>query len=60
MTDKIRKGDVVRLRSGGSPMTVDKIEPSDGEEIALCSWFYEGNRQSDRFLLDSLDLTASR
>lgn len=34
-TQGIKPGDVVRLRSGGVPMTVESID----DDIAECAWF---------------------
>lgn len=45
MSDEIQKGDVVRLKSGGPPMTVTYIGPQyeGGENRAWCEWFNEKN-----------------
>lgn len=55
MYDKIKKGDVVQLRSGGPVMTVDDIESENGVETAYCSWFIGSKRQNDSFLVESLE-----
>lgn len=34
-------GDVVRLRSGGPPMTV-VVDPADGDAKVQCEWFSDG------------------
>ena len=39
---KIKKGDVVRLKSGGPEMTVDDI---DEDGTATCMWFLNGEPQ---------------
>lgn len=39
-------GDVVRLRSGGPKMTVERIEKS---KSVLCTWFLNGQIQGNDF-----------
>ena len=48
MAEAIKKGDVVRLKSGGPKMTVTQIGPfgPDGAEEAKCVWF-DGVRRED-------------
>jgi uncharacterized protein YodC (DUF2158 family) len=43
-------GRVVRLKSGGPPMTVQK---GDGARV-LCGWFDAGQYQTDWFHMDAL------
>ncbi|QPI18144.1 hypothetical protein POP15_096 [Pectobacterium phage POP15] len=43
----IKAGDVVRLKSGGQLMAVRRLDKSfsytsEGEEVAVCQWFHEG------------------
>jgi uncharacterized protein YodC (DUF2158 family) len=41
-------GDVVQLKSGGPPMTVERVgkDPKTQEETVCCTWFEKvGNRQ---------------
>ena len=50
-------GDVVRLNSGGPPMTIDYlgVATMGGTEIeALCSWFEGTKKKNDWFHLHSL------
>ena len=50
-------GDVVMLKSGGPPMTIediDKFQYSEHDK-ALCSWFEGKQRKSDVFELSSLE-----
>ncbi len=48
-------GDVVRLASGGPPMTVEKVFDSGD---LLCSWFDGGKRERSRFLAATLRKNA--
>lgn len=44
MPDRIEKGDVVQLKSGGPLMTVSQVDTmyeSDGELYAWCDWFVQ-------------------
>jgi uncharacterized protein YodC (DUF2158 family) len=41
----MKPGDVVQLKSGGPPMTVESVEPNG----VICSWFDAKNRKNDRF-----------
>jgi uncharacterized protein YodC (DUF2158 family) len=54
MADEIKAGDVVRLKSGGPKMTVQKVEPWDGATRAWCEWFINDRNQSGGFPLSSL------
>lgn len=40
MSDPIKAGDVVRLKSGGSKMTVTHVD--ERLPICSCAWFVEG------------------
>jgi len=37
--DEFKPGDIVRLKSGGPPMTIESLDKKDG---FLCLWFDEG------------------
>ncbi len=54
----MKPGDVVRLKSGGPPMTVTKISvlPNDDRELAACSWFNEKDNRRDLWPTDALVL----
>lgn len=45
MSDEIRVGDVVCLKSGGPNMVVDAVGPAHegGEDRVWCEWFNEKN-----------------
>lgn len=45
MADQLKVGDVVKLKSGGPPMTIAEIDTfGDNHQKALCVWF-DGNKQ---------------
>ena len=46
-------GDVVRLKSGGPPMTILEIR---GETVATVEWFIDGKLRSSVFRLSCLDM----
>jgi uncharacterized protein YodC (DUF2158 family) len=46
MTHDLKPGDVVRLKSGGPPMTVNAI---DDQDMAWTIWFDHGRQGSARF-----------
>jgi uncharacterized protein YodC (DUF2158 family) len=50
-------GDVVRLKSGGAPMTVSKLfNSAEGREMAQCTWFDKKPREHRAaFVIDSLE-----
>jgi uncharacterized protein YodC (DUF2158 family) len=43
MTEKLKKGDVVRLKSGGPLMTVQQVEDRPGLQAVHCVWFSSHN-----------------
>ena len=47
----IAAGDVVVLKSGGLPMTVEWVD----SPIAYCTWFEKTKKFSDRFQLVALE-----
>lgn len=51
---EFQKGDLVQLKSGGKPMTVEKIE-SSGK--VLCTWQVKGKTRNEAF--DSALLTKA-
>lgn len=58
MAEQIKKGDVVQLKSGGPKMTVEKIEPWNGEQRAWCLWFDGKKKTNGVFSLESLEHTT--
>jgi len=55
-SEKLKKGDVVRLKSGSPLMTVAAIEEiSDDRVIAKCHWFEGGNVKEYSFELESIE-----
>jgi uncharacterized protein YodC (DUF2158 family) len=55
VTEEIKPGDVVVLKSGGPKMTVKFVE--DGE--AACSWFTNDKVSERRFSIEMLALANS-
>ena len=54
MSSEFKKGDLVRLKSGGPQMTVDNIAPrsmmgESGEIGVWCVWFDKGKEMSSVF-----------
>jgi len=54
MSNGIKPGDTVELKSGGPAMTVAKIEPINGVPHAVCDWFDGSKMVRDTFPLSSL------
>jgi uncharacterized protein YodC (DUF2158 family) len=54
MDTEFKPGDVVRLKSGGPQMTVEKVASWNGAMTADCSWFSDNKLQSGSFPLTSL------
>ena len=50
MSEEIRPGDVVQLRSGGQKMTVESLD----EDGAFCVWFDQSTKKSDMFDIGTL------
>ena len=58
MAEGLRVGDIVKLKSGGLKMTIEKIAKfgNDKEEKAMCQWFDDkGVVKRDIFELTSLE-----
>jgi len=49
--------DVVRLKSGGPPMTIVAWPLKGDDDLVACAWFVEGEHLSARFRLGSLTRT---
>lgn len=50
-----KKGDVVRLKSGGPRMTVSDVD-SYGQGEVLCTWFDGGRRTQEPFDVETIEL----
>lgn len=46
--DEIKPGDVVELKSGGPPMTIERESATDPGAY-LCTWFDGANRMAEFF-----------
>jgi uncharacterized protein YodC (DUF2158 family) len=49
MTNDLRPGDMVRLKSGGPNMSVARIEYEEHVVNARCSWLDGNKKQTDTF-----------
>jgi uncharacterized protein YodC (DUF2158 family) len=59
MSNGIKAGDTVRLKSGGPRMTVARVEQGKTEARAWCQWFGEGGKkEADYFPVTSLQIDA--
>jgi uncharacterized protein YodC (DUF2158 family) len=54
MSETIKVGDVVQLKSGGPKMTVNFVE----ENVAACTWFDKNKKESSRFPVAALKLAT--
>lgn len=54
---EINVGDVVVLKSGGVPMTVEEIGNSDTDApYAICSWFDKSTYKSQSIMMSALKI----
>jgi uncharacterized protein YodC (DUF2158 family) len=53
----LKKGDTVRLKSGGPIMTVEAL---DVDEQVLCIWFEKTKKKQDRFPIAALEAVTKR
>lgn len=58
MTDPIKAGDVVRLKSGSSKMTVTHVDHSP--PICACAWFVGGEVRRSEFYAVALQRDDGR
>jgi uncharacterized protein YodC (DUF2158 family) len=56
MTDQIKEGSVVQLKSGGPKMTVCRVHDENGTATVSCDWFVQDKKESADFRLSSLSL----
>jgi len=55
MTEQLKPGDVVQLKSGGQTMTIEDIENIDTEKAyAICIWFEKSECKSKNIFLSAL------
>ena len=50
---ELKRGDVVRLKSGGPKMTVEDVS-SDGDEVS-CAWFNQDAQRGGLFRQEMLE-----
>ena len=56
MTVNWKEGDVVRLKSGGPKMVVDRVKYfSDDSASVYCVWFVDSNKEECDFPPDALE-----
>lgn len=48
----VKAGDVVKLKSGGTSMTVERIRGDNGK--AVCVWFVDGEIKTYDFSIEAL------
>jgi uncharacterized protein YodC (DUF2158 family) len=53
--DEIKKGDTVKLKSGGPTMTVHDVKDVKDEKIANCVWFDGSTPKRENFDLVTLE-----
>jgi uncharacterized protein YodC (DUF2158 family) len=58
MAQTLKVGDVVRLRSGGRPMTIGFIN-TETKRVS-CQWFSENKSQEGLFYLEALELDEKK
>ena len=57
-SQKFKTGNVVKLKSGGPPMTIIKAEIYDGIKYFKCQWFVEEKPEVALFTPDALQLVV--
>lgn len=58
MSDQLKAGDVVQLKSGGPHMTVSKLREWQGRTEANCDWFEGTTAKYGSFPLTSLKIVT--
>ena len=51
----MKLGDVVKLKSGGPDMVIERAGKIDGRLIFVCAWMAEGTVRCSTFYLESLE-----
>ncbi len=59
MAEEFRKGDVVKLKSGGPLMTVSNIGEYLGEQKVWCVWFEKTKKFEETFAPEVLAIAGS-
>jgi uncharacterized protein YodC (DUF2158 family) len=52
-TGRLRPGEIVRLKSGGPPMTIALFDVTDG--LVYCHYFFRGRTGQARYLVEMLE-----
>jgi uncharacterized protein YodC (DUF2158 family) len=53
MEDNFKTGDIVRLKSGGPNMTVEKYGNYHDGRKCLCKWFDDKNKLDQKLFMDA-------
>ncbi|QBQ41198.1 DUF2158 domain-containing protein [Sphingobacterium psychroaquaticum] len=58
MANELKAGDVVKLKHSGTQgvsMSVEKVYTNaDGDEVARCVWFYQGEFKRENIIVNAL------
>lgn len=58
MSNEIKAGEIVRLKSGGPKMTVESVfNDAHGKRCVRCVWFDENRLARDVFQIESVELS---
>lgn len=60
MAEKLKTGEIARLRSGGPWMTVVKDKVEEGSKFVQAAWFDGSHLSKDTFPLVALEADATR
>lgn len=59
LLSEFKIGDVVRLKSGGPKMTVQKVNPDAGYDIVICGFFKKNSYKGLEFYREELELATT-